>query len=119
MITVFAIGKESALKAYDKELLEDKNLRLEVRREVTFWKRLARGRYSVIPLTNSFQNGDFTDKFADFTMSIYFDADPKAVSVSKLGDNKKFTRIDRSGKKEPDNAGTVRELVGQLAEAGI
>lgn len=41
-------------------------------------------------------------------MSIYFDADPRSVTVSKLNDNKKFTRIDRSGKKEPDNAATVR-----------
>jgi hypothetical protein len=91
---------DSALKAYDKELLEYKNLKLEVRREITFWKRLTKGKYSIIPMTNSFQNGNFEDKFANFTFSIYFDADPKAVDIAKFGDKKPFTPIDRV-QKEP------------------
>ena len=97
----------------------DKNLKLEVRREVTFWKKLTRGRYSVVPITNSFQNGDFTDKFADFTFSVYFDCTSNQLSINKVGDNKKFSRLDRTNKKEPDGGAAVRELAAKLAEVGI
>lgn len=81
-LLVFKIDqRDSNLKAFDKALLYDPKLKLEARREVTFWKKFEKGKYVVIPATNSFEKG-FESKLTKFSIKMYSNGRPK---ISRIG----------------------------------
>ena len=81
---------------YDFDILTEKSVKFELRREVNMWHRYKKGKYAIVPckMGNSIEE-------SDFEFRIYYD---KSISIRKeKGPNNKFQPLPEAKSRDIDN----------------
>ena len=84
------------LKMYDYEILTEKSVKFELRREVNMWHRYKRGKYAIVPckMPNDIEE-------SEFEFRVYYD---KPIGIRKeAGPNNKFQPLPEAKSRDIDN----------------